>query len=130
MSDGETGYGKPPKKYQFKKGVSGNPRGRPKGKSSLLSDLNKIVNQKISVNLNGQNMRLTKRQAFLQRVANDAIAGSASAARLLYELLKLEAAQLDTEGMSASERNKQDQAILESFLKLLGPDLPDKQGGK
>ena len=130
MSDGETGYGKPPKKYQFKKGVSGNPRGRPKGTSSLLSDLNKIVNQKISVNLNGQNMRLTKRQAFLQRVANDAIAGRASTARLLYELLKLEAEQLDTEGMSASERNKQDQAILESFLKLLGPDLPDKQEGK
>ena len=130
MSDDETGYGKPPKKYQFQKGTSGNPRGRPKGKSSLLSDLNKIVNQKISVNLNGQNMRLTKRQAFLQRVANDAIAGSASAARLLYELLKLEAEQLDTEGMSASERNKQDQAILESFLKLLGPDLPDKQEGK
>ena len=130
MSDDETGYGKPPKKYQFKKGVSGNPRGRPKGKSSLLSDLKKIVNQKISINLNGQNMRLTKRQAFLQRVANDAIAGSASAARLLYELLKLEAEQLDTEGMSASERNKQDQAILESFLKLLGPDLPDKQEGK
>ena len=57
MSEEEIGYGKPPKKHQFKKGVSGNPRGRPKGKSSLLSDLNKIVNQKISVNLNGQNMR-------------------------------------------------------------------------
>ena len=112
MSDEETGYGKPPKKHQFKKGVSGNPRGRPKGKSSLLSDLNKIVNQKISVNLNGQNMRLTKRQAFLQRVANDAIAGGAGAGRLLYELLKLEAEQPDTAGMSASERNKQDQAIL------------------
>jgi hypothetical protein len=53
MSEEEKGYGKPPKKHQFKKGVSGNPRGRPKGKSSLLSDLNKIVNQKISVNLNG-----------------------------------------------------------------------------
>ena len=49
MSEEEKGYGKPPKKHQFKKGVSGNPRGRPKGKSSLLSDLNKIVNQKISV---------------------------------------------------------------------------------
>ena len=47
MSEEEKGYGKPPKKHQFKKGVSGNPRGRPKGKSSLLSDLNKIVNQKI-----------------------------------------------------------------------------------
>ena len=130
MSEEETGYGKPPKKHQFKKGVSGNPRGRPKGRSSLLSDLNKIVNQKISVNLNGQNMRLTKRQAFLQRVANDAIAGGANAGRLLYELLKLEAEQPDNAGMSASERNKQDQAILESFLKLLGPDLPNKLEGK
>ena len=130
MSEEEKGYGKPPKKHQFKKGVSGNPRGRPRGKSSLLSDLNKIVNQKISVNLNGQNMRLTKRQAFLQRVANDAIAGGAGAGRLLYKLLKLEAEQPETEGMSASERNKQDQAILESFLKILGPDLQDKQEGK
>jgi hypothetical protein len=32
--------------------------------------------------------------------------------------------------MSASERNKQDEAILESFLKLLGPDLPNKLEGK
>ena len=115
MYEEEKGYGKPPKKHQFKKGVSGNPRGRPKGKTSLLDDLNKIVNQRISVNLNGQTMRLTKRQAYLQRVTNDAIAGGASAGRLLFELLKLETEQPDREGMSASERNKQDQAILQSF---------------
>ena len=130
MYEEEKGYGKPPKKHQFKKGVSGNPRGRPKGKSSLLSDLNKIVNQRISVNLNGQTMRLTKRQAYLQRVANDAIAGGASAGRLLFELLKLETEQPDREGMSSSERNKQDQAILKSFLKLLDADLKNKQEGK
>ena len=106
------------------------PKGPAWGKSSLLSDLNKIVNQRISVNLNGQTMRLTKRQAYLQRVANDAIAGGASAGRLLFELLKLETEQPDREGMSASERNKQDQAILKSFLKLLDADLKNKQEGK
>ena len=130
MYEDEKGYGKPPKKHQFKKGVSGNPRGRPKGKTSLLDDLNKIVNQRISVNLNGQTMRLTKRQAYLQRVANDAIAGGASAGRLLFELLKLETEQPDTEGMSARERNKQDQAIVKSFLKILGAVLQKKLEGK
>ena len=28
--DYEVGYGKPPKEHRFKKGQSGNPRGRPK----------------------------------------------------------------------------------------------------
>ena len=30
LDDYEVGYGKPPKNTQFRKGVSGNPRGRPK----------------------------------------------------------------------------------------------------
>ncbi|MGH6711225.1 MAG: DUF5681 domain-containing protein [Bradyrhizobium sp.] len=37
MSDYEIGYGKPPKASQFKSGVSGNPRGRPKTEPSDLA---------------------------------------------------------------------------------------------
>ncbi len=36
--DYEIGYGKPPKQTQFRKGQSGNPRGRPKGKKPALRE--------------------------------------------------------------------------------------------
>lgn len=48
-ADYVVGYGKPPKEAQFKKGVSGNPTGRPKGvgrispRSSVLCSLNRLL---------------------------------------------------------------------------------------
>ena len=130
MSEEEKGYGKPPKKHQFKKGVSGNPRGRPKGKKSFTALFKKLENEKITIQINGKTEKLTIEQAILKRVMIDSVAGKSSSARLYLDTKQTILAMPETEGMSASERNKQDQAILESFVKLLGPDLPDKQEGK
>ena len=130
MFEEEKGYGKPPKKHQFKKGVSGNPRGRPKGKKSFAALFKKLENEKITIQINGKTEKLTIEQAILKRVMIDSVVGKSSSARLYVEIKQTILAMPDTAGMSASERNKQDQAILESFLKHLGPDLPNKQEGK
>ena len=130
MSEEEKGYGKPPKKHQFKKGVSGNPRGRPKGKKSFTALFKQLENEKITVQINGKTEKLTIEQAILKRVMIDSVAGKSSSARLYLDTKQTILAMPDIAGMSASERNKQDEAILESFLKLLGPDLPNKLEGK
>ena len=122
MSEEEIGYCKPPKKHQFKKGVSGNPGGRKKGKKSLADDLQKILDQKITIQVNGANMRLSKQQAFLQRLVNDSLAGKTSSARFLVDLQKFMAEQADPTSISAAARNKQDKALLNSLGKLVGPD--------
>ena len=39
----EVGFGKPPERTRFKKGRSGNPKGRPRKKPDLYSELTKVV---------------------------------------------------------------------------------------
>ena len=59
-SDGdyEVGYRKPPVATQFKKGQSGNPAGRARGKASLATLLERAISANVVVNEDGR--RTTK----------------------------------------------------------------------
>ena len=46
--DYEVGYGRPPKRTQFKKGQSGNPKGRPKKRLDVASTLERTLAEQIT----------------------------------------------------------------------------------
>ena len=84
----EVGYGKPPKATQFKKGQSGNPRGRPKGARSVAKLLDDALSQEVAVTTGGQTTRVTKREALILSLVTKAIKGDMRAAAQTLKLIE------------------------------------------
>jgi hypothetical protein len=82
------GYGKPPKRTRFKKGRSGNPRGRPKREESFDELIRQELNKRIRIQENGRVIRITKREAWLRRIVNGAINRKARAQRTFVRIAK------------------------------------------
>jgi len=84
--DGENsvGYKKPPKHSQFAKGKSGNPAGRPKAQVSIS------IKEILDGDQMGKNGEvISKREAIVIRMLNDALAGNQKAFGRFLKLLTL-----------------------------------------
>lgn len=96
----EIGYRRPPTTTRFKKGQSGNPKGRPKGSSNLLTILERELSQPILVSENGRKKRITRLEAIGKRLVSDALQGDRKAQLTLFEILKrngsFEKTEIDT----------------------------------
>ncbi len=84
----EVGFGKPPKQTRFKKGRSGNPRGRPRKKPDLYSELTKVLHENVTVTIDGQSEKVTVQQALLLRLRDHALLGEVWAEKLLRKVME------------------------------------------
>jgi Family of unknown function (DUF5681) len=90
MADGESDYkvgpGKPPVHTRFKKGQSGNPRGRsPKNLATLLAD---ALNEKVYVTIDGKRRKITKREAIVTQMVNKSTSADLRATKMLIDMMK------------------------------------------
>jgi hypothetical protein len=63
--DYEVGYGKPPKAKQFRKGRSGNPRGRTPGRENLIATFKRLATRRVKINDNGVFRTISMAQAVI-----------------------------------------------------------------
>ncbi|WP_377190454.1 DUF5681 domain-containing protein [Ruegeria meonggei] len=118
MSDHEIGYGRPPKATQFKKGKSGNPKGRPRKTTSLNAIVKKAAARKVSVQTAQGSKRISKIEALADKTINDALKGDARARTEAFRLLR--AADMQDELAAQTRRavenlGEDDRAVLASW---------------
>jgi hypothetical protein len=85
----EVGYGKPPRSTQFEKGVSGNPKGRPKKALDFDHELLRESRTSITLNENGRRRRISKHAAVIKQLINKAMSGNMPAARTYLDLCRV-----------------------------------------
>jgi len=99
--DYQTGRGKPPKTYQFKKGQSGNPKGRPRNTEDAGDIIGRIEKERIAMVINGKRKMVDVTEAVIRaQIAHCLKKGDPRALEQLLGVLK-------KNGLSFNERLRQ-----------------------
>jgi hypothetical protein len=85
QKDYEIGRGKPPKATQFKKGQSGNSKGRPKGSKNLKTIWSHQLSETVPVVQQGKKRKIQKQEAIVTQVINQAASGNLKAIAMVLQ---------------------------------------------
>ena len=113
--NGDAGFRRPPRHGQFKKGTSGNPRGRPKKVSSFKADLATELGEKIVLTENGKERRITKQRAFIKTLTAAAIKKDIRAVNALLACMRYFG--VGAEEQTPDSADTDDIDILENYVK-------------
>jgi hypothetical protein len=112
----KSGRGNPPTHSRFKKGVSGNPKGRPKRKRPPVGEIvSEVQNTPTAYREGGRTKRASRLGLVLKKLVNSALEGDVRSADLLFKL------RADAENNNSTRIEK---IIVEDWV----PDFPNQTG--
>jgi hypothetical protein len=115
--DYRVGYGRPPLDTRFKPGVSGNPRGRPRGTKNLNTLLDKIMSRCVTITERGTPRRVPYMEALLLKISHQALSGDHRATRMILDFANRLSVPADPP--FAIQCDKARQSIREKIARLL-----------
>ena len=129
------GYKNPPVEHQFKKGKSGNPKGRPRKKKQpssdpgldLIASVHRELGKTISVQENGQHRKITKLDAFSAQLVAQSVNGKPSQQKMLLSLLTLHKHE-ETEQQTLEQLQSYDEDLLNDLYDQLNSMNGDTPG--
>lgn len=114
--DYKVGYRKPPKHTQFKKGQSGNPKGRRKGARGLKSDLRDELKERVTIHEDGKQVTLTKQRLMIKQLLNSAAKGHVQASDKVVKIVIALLGDEDEGNRTPAAISEEDEAIINDFF--------------
>jgi hypothetical protein len=114
----ENGYGKPPVSGRFKKGQSGNPKGRPKGSKNLAAIIQRESRRPVRVTGPGGSRLVTRLEATVIQLGNKAVQGDIRSQREYLSLVKM-SEDANNPTMSPLTSQETDQQVMRNLIQRM-----------
>jgi hypothetical protein len=114
-------YRKPPIHTRFKKGQSGNPRGRPA--KNLAALLAAALNEKVTVTENGKRRQVTKREAVIAQLVNKSASAELRTTKMLIDMLRDVEKRAEPAAAEKNSFSPTDKEVVQQLIARLCRDM-------